>query len=257
MRRLVLSLCAAAVALFGAHAATSPAATAAAGAAPPDIPQSHVFASGKLLSLRPGVTYQASRFPIPLRVTPPDASWGAAQWKANQFGTDAEKAGQHLMCSTNPKVCAPPYYGWVAIGPAGTYSSGPPGLVAVLAGYSRVPSVATTVANLRRGKNLELQPARPVRLAGFSGREFEGHTGAGKHYFIPFTPPNHRAAGGGAADLIQMDGADHPFRFDVLDVRGKTVVVLVGSLVLSPGTFPAFRTKADRLLRSLRFPGSS
>jgi len=73
--------------------------------------------------------------------------------------------------------------------------------------------------------------------------------------FIPFTPPSHGAAGGGAADLIEMDGADHPFRFDVLNVRGKTVVVLVGSLVLSPNAFTAFREKADRLLRSLRFPG--
>ena len=72
--------------------------------------------------------------------------------------------------------------------------------------------------------------------------------------FIPFTPPSHGAAGGGAADLIEMDGADHPFRFDVLNVRGKTVVVLVGSLVLSPDAFPAFRAKADRLLSSLRFP---
>ena len=254
MRWLVLSLCAAAVALFGARAATSPAATAAARTAPPDIPQSYVFASGKLLSLRPGVTYQASRFPIALRVTPPNASWGAAQWKANLFAPD-EIARRHLKCSTTPAVCKPPYFGWVAIGPAGTYSSGPPGLVVVLAGYSRVPAVSTTVANLRRGKNLELQPTRPVRLAGFSGLEFAGQTGAGKHLFIPFTPPSHGAAGGGAADLIEMDGADHPFRFDVLNVRGKTVVVLVGSLVLSPNAFTAFREKADRLLRSLRFPG--
>ena len=254
MRLVVLSLCAAAVALLGARSATSTPATAAARAAPPDIPQSYVFGSGKLSPVRPGVTYQASRFPIALRVTPPDASWGAAQWKANQFPPD-EIATRHLKCSTTPAVCKPPYYGWVAIGPRGTYSGPPPGLIVVLAGYSHVPSVATTVANLRRGKNLELQPAHPVRLAGFSGLQFEGQTAGAKHLFIPFTPPSHGAAGGGAADLIQMDGADHPFLFDVLNVRGKTVVVLVGSLVVSPDAFPPFRAKAVRLLQSLRFPG--
>ena len=71
MRLVVLSLCAAAVALLGARSATSTPATAAAGAAPPDIPQSYVFGSGKLAPVRPGATYQASRFPIALRVTPP------------------------------------------------------------------------------------------------------------------------------------------------------------------------------------------
>lgn len=253
MRWLLLSLCAAAVALPGARSAISTAVVA--GAAPPDIPQSDVFSSGKLAPVRPGVDYQASRFPIQLRVSPPDASWGAAQWKANLFGTDAEKARQHLTCSTNPKVCAPPYYGWVAIGPRGTYSGPPPGLIVVLGGYGHVPSVATTIANLRRGKNLELQPAHPVRLAGFAGLQFEGQTAGAKHLFIPFTPPSHGAAGGGAPDLIQMDGTGHPFRFDVLNVRGKTIVVLVGSLVLSPDAFPPFRAKADRLLQSLRFPG--
>ena len=254
MRLLTLALCAAAVALLGASSATSTAATAAASDAPPDIPQSYVFGSGRLSPLRPGVTYQARRFPIALRVTSPDASWGAAQWKANQFAPD-EIASRHLKCSTTPAVCKPPYYGWVAIGPRGTSSGPPPGLIVVLAGYSHGPSVAMTVANLRRGKNLELQPAHPVRLAGFSGLQFEGQTAEGKHLFIPFTPPSHGAAGGGAADLIEMDGADHPFRFDVLSVRGKTIVVLVGSLVLTPDAFPAFRAKADRLLRSLRFPG--
>lgn len=254
MRWLTLTLCVAAVALFGARSATSTAATAATGAAPPDIPQSYVFGSGKLLPLRPHVTYQASRFPIALRVTPPDASWGAAQWKANLFAPD-EIASRHLKCSTTPAVCKPPYYGWVAIGPRGTYPGPPPGLIVVLAGYGHVPSVGTTVANLRRGQSLELQPTHPVRLGGFSGTGFAGQTGGAKHLFIPFTPPSHGAAGGGAADLIEMDGAGHPFSFDVLNVRGKTVVVLVGSLVLSPDAFPPFRAKAERLLQSLRFPG--
>jgi hypothetical protein len=229
-------------------------AAAAAGASPPDLPQSYVFASGQLRPLRAAVTYQASSFPIVLRVTPPDASWGAAQWKANLFAP-TEIASRHLRCSTTPAVCKPPYYGWVALGPHGTYSGAPPGLIIVLAGYSRVPSVAATVANLRRGTSLELQPTHPVRLGRYSGLQFDGQTTGAKHNFVPFTPASHGAAGAGAADLIEMDGAGHPFHFDVLDVRGKTVVVLVGSLELSPAAFPAFLAKADGLLRSLRFSG--
>lgn len=254
MRWLVIALCVAVVALPGGLAATTTAAPPATGTAPPDLPQSYVFGSGKLSPLRPHVTYQASQFPIALKLTPPDASWGAAQWKANLFAPD-EIASRHLKCSTTPAVCKPPYYGWVAIGPHGTYAGPPPGLIVALAGYSHVPSVATTAANLRRGKDLELKPEHPVQLAGFSGLQFEGQTAAGKHFFIPFTPPSHGAAGGGAADLIEMHGPGHPFRFDVLNVRGHTVVVLVGSLVLSPDAFLPFRRKADDLLQSLTFPG--
>ena len=84
--------------------------------------------------------------------------------------------------------------------------------------------------------------------------EFDGQTTGGKHFFIPFGPPSHGAAGS-AADLVAMDGAGHPFHFDVIDVRGRTVVVLVGSLVLAPEAFTAFLAKADVLLQSLRFPG--
>ncbi len=230
------------------------AAAAAVGSSSPDLPQSDVFSSGKLRPLLPSVTYQASQFPIALRVTPADASWGAAQWKANVFSPD-EIASRHLKCSTTPAVCKPPYYGWVALGPHGTYAGAPPGLVIVLAGYGRVPSVAVTVANLRRGTGLELEPSTPVRLAGFSGVQFGGQTAGRKHIFVPFTPASHGAAGGGAADLVEMNGAGHPFRFDVLDVRGKTVVVLVGSVKLSTDAFSPFLGKADDLLKSLRFPG--
>ena len=73
------------------------------------------------------------------------------------------------------------------------------------------------------------------------------------NFLIPFTPPSHKAAGDGAADLIVVDGA-HPFRATAIDVRGRTVFVLASSLVLSPDQFAAFLPDADRLLRSFRFP---
>ena len=48
--------------------------------------------------------------------------------------------------------------------------------------------------------------------------------------------------------------AGHPFRFTVLNVKGKTVVVLVGSLVLTQDEFGGFVSQADRVLMSLKFP---
>ena len=39
--------------------------------------------AGRVANLTAGATYKASDFPIPIRVTVPDASWGGAQWKAD------------------------------------------------------------------------------------------------------------------------------------------------------------------------------
>jgi hypothetical protein len=241
------------LAAFIAGLSSPPAGTASTRSIP-DLPVSYVFATGKLARLQGGVTYRASAFPIALRVTPPDRSWGGAQWKANVFAP-TEIAQRHLKCSTTPAVCRPPYYGWVTIGPAGTYSQGPPrALIVILTGFSRVPSVAATVANLHRGGGVDYQPTSQVKVAGFSGTQFDGETAGAKHFFIAFTPPSRGAAGSGAADLIEMNGPGHPFRFVVLNVRGKTVVVLLGSLVLSADQFPAFLAKSNGILGSLRFP---
>src|SRR5438067_2249728 len=38
-------------------------------------------------ALRAGVTYAATMFPIPLRVTPPDGSWAGGQGKSVEFKT--------------------------------------------------------------------------------------------------------------------------------------------------------------------------
>ena len=39
-----------------------------------------------------------------------------------------------------------------------------------------------------------------------------------------------------------------------LNVRGKTVIVYIASLALPANQFPAFLTKANRILRTLAFP---
>jgi len=40
----------------------------------------------------------------------------------------------------------------------------------------------------------------------------------------------------------------------VLNVRGKTVVIYIENVALPANQFPAFLTKANRILGSLRFP---
>jgi hypothetical protein len=226
------------------------AAAIAAAATPEDIAQSYLFSpAGKLTPLRARVSYGASQFPIAMNVTPPDGSWAAAQWKQNLF-TPEEIELRHLTCSTNPNVCAPPYYGWVTFGNrSGT--SVPRILVVLLAGFSPTHSVAATVQSLRtRGHGATYRAPAPVKVAGNSGIQFDGQVTAPKHVFIPFSPPTTKATG--YADGIYVDRPS-PFRFDVLHVHGKTIVIFVGSLVLSPDQFAAAQPHVDHLLGSLRF----
>jgi len=207
-----------------------------------DIPQSYLMtAAGKLTTLRAGITYRASKFPIALRLKSPDRSWGGAQWES---GTNYFRGGP------------PPNYGWVHIG-QGASSPAPLGLVTIMTAYARTPSVAATVNVLRtRGRGATYEATTQVKLAGFSGLQFNGqvvgaknsdHTG---HYFIPFSPRSSAARY--YPDEYAVYG--EAFRVIVLNVRGKTVVVIIENVALPAEQFPAFLTKAQRLLKSLRFP---
>jgi hypothetical protein len=221
----------------------------------PDLPVSYLFSpAGTLTPLRAGVAYRASAFPIALRVTPPDATWGGAQWKANLFSPE-EIAAKHLTCSTNPGVCKGPFFGWVTLGQGDVHNNiAPRDLIVVLTSFARTPSVAATVESLRsRGHGATYEATEPVKLAGFSGIQFDGRVVGRRHVFIPFSPPTSKAAG--YADGIYFEGSG-PFRFDVLDVRGKTVVVFVSSQVLTPDQFAAVLPKTDAILGSLRFPAT-
>ena len=175
-------------------------------------------------------------------------------WRqANLFSPEDIKR-RHLTCSTNPGVCRPPYYGWVAIGQTGTPGNhAPQDLILIMTGYARTPSVAATVASLRtRGHGATYEPTTAVKLAGFPGRQFDGRIVGTKHVFIPFSAPSHKATG--YADEIELDGAGNAFRLIVLNVRGRTVVVFVSSIVMSADQFTAFLPHADVLLGSLEFP---
>src|SRR4051812_46169832 len=130
---------------------------------PPDLAVHFFFEDGKLSPLSAGVTYQASKLPLAFRVTPPNGKWGGTQWKANGF-SPVEIQRRHLRC---PAACKPPYFGWAIIGQAGnpTTSGVPRGIVLVMAGYSRTPSIAATVNNLRtRGHGATYEPTSAVRV---------------------------------------------------------------------------------------------
>ena len=92
LRRKVLAaaLAGAAFAALGVTVASSHAIPAKGNASPaatsgnPELPVSNVNTSaGKFTPLKAGVSYQASSFPLALRVTPPDGSWSGAQWKSH------------------------------------------------------------------------------------------------------------------------------------------------------------------------------
>jgi hypothetical protein len=209
-----------------------------------DLPQSYLMSSaGMLVPVRAGVTYGASQFPIPVRLTAPDRSWVAAQWRS---GDEYFAGGK------------PPNYGWIHLAHSGGSSAeAPRGMVTVMTGYGSTPSVAATVDVLRtRGRGAIYDATSRIRLAGFSGVQFDGRIVGGKnhdhvgHYFVPFSPPHQSAKY--FPDEYPVYG--DVFRIMVLNVRSKTVVVIVENVALEPESFPAFLSKAEEILKTLTFP---
>jgi len=217
--------------------------SAAATSSPQQLPVANLQSpTGYPSRLSSGVTYEAtSQFPIALHLTPPDGSWSGAQWKTARL-TDGRGGA--------------PFYGWAAV-QQGAPKLPPKGIVVIMTAYAATPSVSATVSGLRtRGHGATYQPTSAVRVGGFSGIQFDGQVET-KHVFVPFSPPSN---GGGAypgkADAYEVahNQAGGSFRVIVLNVRGKTVVVYVDSAALPMDQFPAFLTKAEQMLKTLKFP---
>ena len=199
--------------------------------------------SGKSTPLRSHVTYQATAFPIAIRLTPPNSSWLGAQWKSGTLGchaTNARTAGH------------PPYFGWVALD-QGRPTAPPQGVIEIMTPYGRTPSVAETINALRtRGHGATYEATSAVKLAGFSGSQFDGQVVGKLHTFFPFTPQTRNAAYHPDSQTFNQGDS---FRIIALNVRGKTVVVELNGAALPAGQFPAFLARAQQVLNSLRFPG--
>ena len=192
--------------------------------------------SGHVAKLAAGVAYKASDFPLPIRVTSPDGSWGGAQWKS-------DSSYQHT------KSTVPPFYGWVTFEQHDTHAA--QGAITIMTPYGSTPTVAAMVAGLRtRGHGATYEATSPVKLGGYAGIQFDGTVVGKEHVFIPFSPkstvakwyPDNYGMGKGAV-----------FKIIALSVRGKTVVVYIENAQLPADQFSAFLTRAATLLKTLKF----
>jgi hypothetical protein len=246
MKRLLLALCLVGSAL--AVLLSGLAAPATGTAKPPDLSVSYLFSGpGHMTKLRASIAYQASQLPLALRLTPPDGSWSGAQWKTRRLGCCGRINGVG-------NYGGPPFFGWAAVGQGGTDPQiVPRGWILIMTAYAPTPSLAATVTGLRtRGRGTTYDATAPVKLAGFSGIQFDGQLIGPKHLFVPFGAPTHNAHY--FPDGIGVEEPGQVFRFIVLNVRGTTVVVFISNGSLPAGQFPAFLTKADRMLKTLKFP---
>ena len=204
-----------------------------AAAAPPELATSNLNTpAGKMTALAAKTVYQASSFPLGLRLTAPDGTWAGSQWTTSAFGKKT--------------------FAWVAVGHGGTTpTTAPQGVVTIMTAIGPTPSVSATVARLRRGgSGITFQKTSPARVAGYRGTQFDGDVwGIFGHSFVPFTPTTHGAS---PSDSWHIDKGE-AFRFIVLGVKGRTVVLFEESFGLSPDRFPAFLTDANRVLASLKF----
>jgi hypothetical protein len=181
--------------------------------------------------LKAHTTYAASLFPLALRVTVPAGTWLGGQGQSFALATQA------------------PVFGWVEL--LSSPAERPHGAIFAITAYGRTPSLATTVAGLRgRGKGATYRTPTPVKIAGFSGTQFDGEVVGESHIFVPFTPPAHVATF--YPDAFKLDHAE-VFRVIVLNVRSKTVVFFLENAALPAKQFPAFLSSANELLGALRF----
>jgi hypothetical protein len=210
---------------------------ASAGGAPRELFRNAFLApAGHVANLTSGVTYKASDFPLPIRVTIPEGTWGGAQWKY-------DSSYQRM------KTTVPPYYGWVTFEHRDT---GPAqGIITIMTPYGSTPSVAATVASLRsRGHGATYEATSPVTVGGFSGVQFDGTVTGKEHVFIPFSPKSTVAKWW--PDNYGL-GKGEVFRIMALGVHGKTVLVYVENGELAAAQFPDFLDQAATLLKTLKF----
>lgn len=223
--------------LLGLSALVMPAASVSARAAKPlELPtltslKSRAPTQVPAPRLKAHAVYQASVFPLALRVTVPAGAWSGAQGRTLDRGNSETEKGP---------------YGWVEF-------MHPLGAISIITAYGRTPSVAAIVAGLRtRGTGATYEPVSPAQLAGYSGMQLDGKVVGPSHHFVPFTPPSGKARY--VPDSYELNQGD-VFHIVVVGVRGKTAVVYLTSSGAAADRFPAFLAKAAELLGSLRFPG--
>jgi len=225
------------MALAAALASCVVAATAAAGAPHELFKTDFLAPHGHTVDLAAGVTYKASVFPMPIRVTVPDGTWAGSQWKY-------DSSYQHMRSNK------PPYYAWVTFeGHVTDFAQG--AITFLIPEVGRTPSVAAMISSLRsRGHGVTLQATSPVKLGGYSGLQFGGTVVGKEHAFVPYSPASHAAGWFPDAYFLEKGKA---FRIMAVNVHGRTVFALLENANMPADQFPAFLTKANALLKTLRF----
>lgn len=205
--------------------------------------------------LQRGVVYEASRFPLALRLRPADAHWGGGQ---NESGRFRFVQVHHLRTGNAPLHGV----GYI------TFSSA----------TGATPSVAETVKRLRATPHVKFGPITTARVAGFAGQAFDATITGTDHVagvsvsgvsIDPFTVNHHCLFCGDAQKWpnletkdVKFAGTGQLFHIVVIRVRGKTVVIYVESIYgiqkkYPPAKlFPTFLPYANKMLATLRFPAS-
>jgi hypothetical protein len=201
---------------------------------PQDLPVSNLNTpAGRTAALTAKTAYQASGFPISIRVTLPDADWGGTQWKTTTRGK--------------------PAFGWVAFA-RGPVSKPPQGIIELETAYGATPSVETILGRLRSaGGGANFGKTVRTTFSGFPAWQVDGFVyGRFGHVFVPFTP---KTGGASPPDSEKLEPKE-AFRLIVADVRGKRVVAILDSAALPADQFPSFLSSAAKLLSTLQLPAS-
>jgi hypothetical protein len=195
-----------------------------------------------------GVTYEATKFPLAVRVRAPDALWNGVQLHSKRFSF---VQFLHLKAGNVPLHG----WGWMTL----EASTGPTG------------SVAETAQQLHATPGLKAAPLKAVRVAGFRGKKFDAtvvgtESGDNGVALTPFTAPLRcgwctRTMHGETLDN-KFAGEGELFQIIVIGVRGTTVVIYLESSRADSSTrnhpptetFPTFLPYAQKLLSTLTFP---
>jgi hypothetical protein len=236
----------AALALAFAGAATAAAPTISGGG---DVHES--LGQGDTTALQQGVTYTAARFPVVLRLRPPDSHWGGRQYVSGRFA-------------------------FVQLGHSRTGSVPRHGVgdITIEAGSGSTPTVAATAARLHATPKMKVGPLVPTHVAGFAGEMFDAtildfdpgtYDPAAQRgiSLVPYTTNHHCGyctdTMRGETQDAKFAAKDQLFRIIVIGVKGKTVVIYVESTYhdqpkfLPAQTFPTFVPYAQKMLAALSF----
>jgi hypothetical protein len=206
--------------------------------------------------LQAGVTYQASAFPLALRVRPPDGRWEGVQYESGAFRFVQL---HHLRTGSVPLDGV--------------------GYITLEGAKGSTPPAATAIKRLHATPNITASPIKPIRVAGLAGEQFDAMI-SGKDVppycrsnpcahgvsLAPFATNHHCGfctnTMKGETQDVKFAGTGQVFRVIAINVRRKTVVIYLESIFADQPKFPpakifpTFLPYAQVMLAALAFPAA-